>query len=299
MRAWRRVSIHWGLVHIPVGVIKATEDHDYGFHRYHKGKCGGEIGQPWTCKKCHQRVDSETVVSGCEHEGELVIITKEEMDELRAERSDELEVVQFCPVDEVDPILWESSYFLEWGGKKGDGYAMLLQSMEDKGMAAVVSMVLTTRPTMGIIRVAEHNDRKVLMLHTIRWHDEVRDASELKKLEYVASPAELEQASMLIDGIAGAFKPEEFDDSFTRRQEELIIAKAAGEKLDTTPHQLDEDVEDVSDLLAKLKASVAQQKELAKSRGHHPAGSRLAKKVPAKKAAPRKAPAKRAPKEVA
>lgn len=276
MRAMKKTSLNFGLVNIPVRMYKATESHDIRFNTFHAG-CNGPMGQVRKCKECAEIVEYTDIVKGMEYDGQLVFVTQEELDALEGENSNAVEVVQFCQADEVDPLMWEASYYLEPDGL-GDGYALLRQIMEQAGRVAVVRFVMRTRATMGIVRVLDN----VLVVHTMHWMDEIRSVAELKGLdrEVTAKPQMIKMAHALMDNMTEYFEPTKFIDTYADRLRDLIAAKAESGEV-TLPVKGDSVVDlDGMDLMAKLEASVAA----------HPANRRKtpAKKPVARKAAPRR-----------
>lgn len=267
MRATKVCSLGFGLVSVPVKVYKATESHDIGMHRHHKD-CNGAVGQRLYCKECGELVEFGDIISGVEHDGQLVILTPEEKAGVEGEVGKDIEVLQFVDADEVDPILYEQPYYLEPDGKV-DGYALLRQVLVESNRVGIVQFVMRTRSTLGVLRVLGN----VLVIETMRWIDEVRNANELKGMEQEVKldPKALTMAHALVESMASEFNPAEFKDLYTERLGELIAAKAGESEFITKPKELDEPV--VDDLIAALEASVAR----------HPAG-----KARGKKAAPKR-----------
>lgn len=277
MRATKVASLNFGLVNVPMRMYLAVDDHGVKFHQHHAGDCLGGIGQVKMCKSCGEVVDFQSIVRGIDVDGKLVIVTPEELDSLEEEHGKQFEVLQFVDADEIDPILFETPYFLEPGEGGAQGYALLRQVMQESNRVAVVRYVATTKTHLAIVRVLGN----VLILQTMRWNDQLRDAGQLKGLEPVElNPRAVKMAHMVVESMAGEFAPGEFVDGYVVRVRELIEAKAADESFVPVTKELDV-ADDVSDLLAQLEASIAR----------HPAGKKRPAKA-AKKAAPRKTAAK-------
>lgn len=266
MRAVKRSSLAFGLVNIPVRLYKATETHDIGFHQYHGGPSGclGGIGQKRVCKSCLADVDYGDIVKGIEHNDKLVFITPDELKSLDDEQGSQIDVLQFVQQDEIDPILWEQPYFVEPDGS-AEGYALLRRVLAESDRVAVVRFALRTKTHLGILRVFGN----VLTIHTMMWGDEVRNAGELNipDVAIPLKPQAVKMAHQLVESMLGVFNPDEYRDSYTERLGDLIEAKAADAEFVTTPHQLDADEDEVSDLMAQLEASIKR----------HPAGKGKAK----------------------
>lgn len=276
MRSVKNTSLNFGLVNVGVKLYKATDSHDISFNLFHAG-CEGAIGQPRVCKKCGVNPRSDEVIKGkLVDDDKIVVITDDDLAQLQeANKLSAIEVVQFCHSDEIDPIMWESSYFLEPTDNSSQGYALLRRVMVESDVVAVAKFVLRTRQQMAVIRVLGN----VLVMHTLIWLDEIRDANGLQHLNgTIESPKMLEMAHAVVDSMIEDFSPANFVDTYTAQVAALIDTKAKGGVL-TSVVDLDQRDDDVSDLMAQLEASVKR----------HPAG-----KTPAKKAAPKKAPAKRA-----
>jgi DNA end-binding protein Ku len=295
MRSIWKGSIAFGLVNVPVKVYSATEDHDIKFHQVH-AKDNGRIRYKRVCEVCGEVVEYRDIAKSYESEdGQTVIITDEDIATLPEERSREIEVLEFIPADQLDPMLYDKSYFLEPDSKSSKAYVLLAQTLSQTDRIAIVHFTLRNKTRLAALRVKDFSKRDVMMIHTLLWPDEIRDPDfpELdKKVE--VKPAELKMAGQVVESMTEDFRPDQFRDTYREEMEELIAAKIQGGEAFTTeeqePENLDE-TDDVSDLLAKLEASV-KARESAKT---EPSKKAAAKKTPAKKAAAKKAPAKKAP----
>lgn len=276
-------SVSFGLVTVPVKAYKATDSHDVAFHQLHD-EDGGRIKYAKVCADCGEVVDAAHIAKGTKFGDADVVVTAEELSSLQEEQPKTIEVLQFVDQDEIDPLAFESSYYLAPGGPV-NGYHLLRQAMEDTGRVAIARVTLRTRTSLALLRVSNGN---VLTMHTLSWPDEVRTPqfADLGK-PYSVKPEELTVAKMLVESMAGTFKPEDFQDTYHDRVLELLEAKASGGAF--TPVKAAPVTEDVSDLMAMLSASIAAKEAegAAASKGRHPAGKGAAKRAPAK-AAPRK-----------
>jgi DNA end-binding protein Ku len=255
MRSIKNTSLSFGLVNVPVKMYVAVESHDIPFHQHHGG-CGGQIGMVRRCKVCGEDVEFRNIVKGIERDGKLVIIDEADLQSVNDEQPQQIEVVQFCHADEIDPMLWERPYYLESNKGGEEGYLLLRQALTDSGLVGIARLVMRTRTTLAVLRV----HRGVLVLHTISWPDEVRDVNQLKDLTTKAkapSKRDTEVAAQLVQAMVAPFDPSEFTDTYTTRLDELITARAEDADFVPQPSSAADDPEDVSDLLAKLEASVA------------------------------------------
>src|SRR5690349_2303440 len=292
MRSIWKGSIAVGLVNVPVKVYTATEDHDIKFHQVH-GKDNGRIRYKRTCEVCGEVVEYRDIARAYESEdGQTVIITDEDIATLPEERSREIEVVEFVPAEQIDPLMYDRSYFLEPDSKSSKSYVLLAQTLAQTDRVAIVHFSLRNKTRLAALRVKDFGKRNVMIVHTLLWPDEIRDPDfPVLDKEVEIKPAELKMASQVVESMTDDFNPDRYHDTYQEQLQELVDAKLEGGEAFTTeeqPKELDE-TEDVSDLLAKLEASVKARS----GNGKAPAKKAAAKKAPAKKTPAKKAPAKK------
>jgi DNA end-binding protein Ku len=287
MRSIWKGSIAFGLVNVPVKVYSATEDHDIKFHQVH-AKDNGRIRYKRVCEVCGEVVEYSDLARAFESDdGQMVLISDDDIATLPEERSREIEVLEFVPAGEVDPMLFDRSYFLEPDSKSSKSYVLLAKTLAETDRMAIVHFTLRNKTRLAALRVKDFGKRDVMVVHTLLWPDEIRDPDFPvldKKVDI--KPAELKMAGQVVDSMAEDFNPDRYHDTYQEQLHELIEAKLEGGEAFTTeeqPKQLDE-TEDVSDLLAKLEASVKARSGDSQA---------PAKKAPAKKTAAKKAPAKK------
>jgi DNA end-binding protein Ku len=250
------------------------------------------------CEVCGEVVEYRDVARAYESEdGQMVVITDEDLATLPEERSREIEVLEFVPASDVDPMMYDRSYFLEPDSKSAKSYVLLAKTLAETDRIAIVHFTLRNKTRLAALRVKDFSKRDVMMVHTLLWPDEIRDPDFPvldKKVDI--KPAELKMAGQVVESMADDFNPDRYHDDYQEQLRELVEAKLQGGEAFTVeekPTELDE-TEDVSDLLAKLEASVKARSDGGKG----PANKAAAKKAPAKKAAKttaKKAPAKKAP----
>jgi DNA end-binding protein Ku len=250
MRAIWKGAVSFGLVSVPVKLYAATESHDVSFRQVH-AKDGGRIRYQRVCSIDGEEVPYADIAKGYETEdGEMVILTDEDMAELPSTSSREIAVEKFVPADQIDPMLLEKSYYLEPEKSGAKPYALLRQALLDADRMAVVTVALRNRTTIAVLRVKDD----VIVLQTMMWPDEVRtpdfnvDAGEVKD-------AEVKMAHMLVETLAGDFDPSEFEDDYAEAVETLVKAKIEGGEIKRTPTSTKTSGE-VVDLLAALQRSV-------------------------------------------
>ncbi|MCV7437398.1 Ku protein [Mycobacterium seoulense] len=294
MRSIWKGSIAFGLVNVPVKVYSATQDHDIKFHQVH-AKDNGRIRYQRVCEVDGEVVEYRDIARAFESDdGQMVIITDDDIATLPEERSREIEVLEFVPAEEVDPMLFDRSYFLEPDSKSSKSYVLLAKTLAETDRMAIVHFTLRNKTRLAALRVKDFGKRDVMMVHTLLWPDEIRDPDfPVLDKEVEIKPAELKMAGQVVESMAEDFNPDRYHDTYQEQLQELIDAKLEGGEAFTTeeqPKELDE-TEDVSDLLAKLEASVKARS----GDGKAPAKKAPAKKTAAKKTTAKKAPAKKAP----
>ncbi len=258
MRAIWTGSIAFGLVNVPVKLYSATENHDVRMHQVHK-KDGGRIRNQHRCEECGKTVEYDDIDKAFDDGEHRVVLTSEDFEALPAEDNDDIDVLQFVPSDEIDPIMLEKAYFLEPTSKTPKAYLLLRKTLEDTERTAIVKLTLRTRTRLAVLRVCG----KVLMIQTLRWADEIRDV-DFKGVNSKAkiSDKELEMSEKLVESYSEDFTPEDFSDDYQVELRKLIDAKIeSGESLDVEKTFDDEDSEedtggDVIDLMEALRKSV-------------------------------------------
>ncbi|MEV6514763.1 Ku protein [Micromonospora chalcea] len=301
MRAIWKGAVSFGLVSIGVKVYSATEEKDIRFHQVHR-EDGGRIRYKRTCSVCGEEVTYDDIAKGYDiGGGEMVILTDEDFADLPLSTSHAIDVLEFVPAEQVDPILYNKAYFLEPEGSATKPYVLLRDALSDSERVAIVKVALRQREQLATLRVREG----VLLLNTMLWPDEIRrpDFGFLDE-DLKVRPPELAMASSLIDSMAGEFEPDAFTDDYRAALQEVIDAKVEGREV-VQPEEEEAAPAAAVDLMAALKASVERARA---ARGEAPSGGgaeptpissarsakKAAKKAPARKTAEKKAePAKK------
>ncbi|WP_433793106.1 Ku protein [Actinoplanes sp. CA-252034] len=287
MRAIWKGAVSFGLVSIAVKLYSATEEKDIRFHQVHRTD-GGRIKYQRTCSVDGEVVSYDDIAKGYDiGGGEMVILTDDDFADLPLSTSRAIDVLEFVPAEQIDPILFAKSYYLEPEGQATKPYVLLRDALRDAERVAIVKIAIRQREQLATLRVRDD----VLVLNTMMWPDEVRtpDFGFLDD-DIETRPAELAMAASLIDSMAGSFKPDEFTDNYRTALQEVIDAKVEGREV-VQPEEAEEAPAAAIDLMAALKASVERAKQ---ARGEKPSGGTDDAPPPAKKAsrAPR-APAAR------
>jgi DNA end-binding protein Ku len=303
MRSIWKGAITFGLVNVPVKVYSATEDHDVNLHQVHD-KDGGRIKYQRRCEICGRIVDYEHIDRAYDDGDRTVILTEEDLSTLPEERSREIEVVEFVPSDQLDPIMFDRSYFLEPDSRSPKAYALLRRTLEETDRTAIVHFALRQKTRLGALRVRGD----VLMLQSLLWDDEVREAKFPALDERVRiSAKELDMSEQLVESFASDFSPEKFSDDYQEELRELIEAKLKkGDAVDTE-ETFGEEPEgengggEVLDLMEALRRSVessrkpaAKESAAKESTSKKPGQTRSAGKKPAQRKPAQRKPARKA-----
>jgi len=292
-------AISFGLVTIPVKLYSATETKDVSFHQVRRSD-GSRIKYKRVSAVDGEEVPYGEIAKGYElSSGETVVLTDEDFKDLPLTTSRAIDVLQFVPLEQVDPIYFEKSYYLEPDKAGVKPYALLRDALEESGKVAVVKVALRNRESLATLRVRDG----VFVLETMLWPDEVRtpDFGFLDETVDVR-PQELAMAGSLIETLSGDFDPSLYKDSYREALEEVIEAKVAGREL-VAPADEQPTGGTVVDLMAALRASVEAARKGRPERAQDAAeppraadeGSAAAKRAPARKATAKKAAAKKAP----
>lgn len=284
MRAIWKGAVAFGLVNVPVRLYSATGEHEVTLHQVHK-EDGGRIRYRKFCSIDNEPVEMSDIAKGYEtDDGELVVLTDEDFASLPLSTEREIEVLEFVPIDQVDPILLQKTYYLEPEKTAAKPYALLRGALEQADRVAVVKVALRQRESMAILRVRDN----VIVMQTLLWPDEVR-AADFPVLDddVAVRPQELAMAASLVESLAADFDPSQYEDRYAGALEQLIEAKVSTGNTRAVPLPPGEEAGadgggDVVDLLAALQRSVEKARG---ARGDAPAEE---EKKPAAKAKAKK-----------
>lgn len=279
-RAIWKGSIAFGLVNVPVKVYTATEDHDIRFHQVH-AKDGGRIKYDRVCTVCGKSVQYADIDKAYESpEGDKVILTDEDFAKLPAAEKHEIPVLQFVPSDQIDPILYERSYYLEPDSNTPKAYVLLATTLDRIDRTALVHFTLRQKTRLAALRVRDG----MLVLQTLLWPDEVR-AVEFEALEDASPPKqqEISMAETLVATMSDDFDPDLYTDEYQIELKRLLdeaIASGTGKVIshaEPAPAEMDAEV---VDLVAALQRSLeASGRRAASGDNGKAAGDKPAKKT--------------------
>ena len=263
MRAIWKGAVSFGLVSIGVKLYSATEEKDIRFHQVHRTD-GGRIRYKRVCEVCGEEVTYDDIAKGFDlGGGEMVILTDDDFKELPLSTSRAIDVLEFVPADQVDPILYNKAYYMEPEGVAAKPYLLLRDALTESERVAIVKVALRQREQLGTLRVREG----VLVLNTMLWPDEVRVAEfDFLTEDHRIRPQELAMAESLIESMSGDFKPEEFADDYRSALQAVIDAKVSGKEI-VAPVEAEEAPSGAIDLMAALKASVERARSAREGGG--------------------------------
>jgi DNA end-binding protein Ku len=249
-------AISFGLVNVPIKLFTATSQKDVRFHQLHD-KDGARIQQKRVCSQDGEEVPMKHVVKGYEVSRDTyVIITPEELDALDPKASRTIDILDFVDLDEIDPVYFDSTYYMvpEKGAAKA--YALLLEAMRKSNKVAIARVVLRQKQHLVALRPLKN----ALSMETMLYADEVVGTETLEGLpeDVTVTDRELAMAQQLIDSLADDFKPERYKDDYRERVMEMIERKAEGQEI--VVGEEEEEQAPVVDLMAALEASLAAAK---------------------------------------
>ncbi|MFH9090461.1 Ku protein [Streptomyces sp. NPDC017673] len=289
-------AISFGLVTVPIQVVSATEDHSIRFHQYHLPD-QGRVRYRKVCELEDREVSQEEIGKGYElTKTQVIPITDEELSNLPLPTAKAIEIDAFVPLESVDPIRIAEGYYLQPAGQvAAKPYKLLVKALSRSSKVAVAKYAWSGRERLGLLRVRDD----VLVLHAMRWPDEIRDPTELLPPPTEVSEAEIEGALALMDTMTtDSLEGPDFTDRYTEAIAQIIEAKREAKPLPEAPEP--EQPAQVLDLMAALQESVQKAKAL-RAEGAGPAEvhelpqpeKTAAKKQPAKKAVAKKTDAKK------
>jgi DNA end-binding protein Ku len=305
-------TISFGLVTIPVKLYSATEEKDISFRQVHE-EDGGRIRYRRVCEIDGEEVPYSDIGKGYEMpDGRMVILTSDDFAQLPLPTAKAIEVLEFVPIEQVDPLYFAKAYYL--GAESGPGgkpYVLLRDALTKSKQVAVVKVAIRTREVLALLREKDG----ALVLQTMLWPDEVRDSGFASPDDSIdVRKQEVEMAESYISTLKSEFDPERYHSDYREALERLVEAKAEGVPIPEVEEEEGETA-DVVDLVAALRASVdaakkrraggaagggkATKKSTAKKSTKKAAKKTPAKKSTAKKSTPKKAASKKAAKKSA
>ncbi|RAG81821.1 Ku protein [Streptacidiphilus pinicola] len=281
-------SITFGLVAVPVKLYPATETHSGPvLHQVHR-EDGSRVRLKRFCEAEDREVEYGEIAKGWDApDGGVVVLTDEDLATLPVPSKKIIDVVAFVPAEQIDPLRWDSPYYVGLGDKSpAKPYALLREAMRDSGLVAVTKITMRSRESLAVLRVQDD----LLVLQTMRWPDEIRSAEGLAPEDAQLRPQELAMARSLMDTLSEGFDLDGEKDAYVVALDDLLTAKAHGAT--PAPVPMAEGGAEVIDLMAALRSSVAAAKaSRGEATGEAADGTEEAEEAPAPKARKRAAPA--------
>ncbi|SDB84236.1 DNA end-binding protein Ku [Raineyella antarctica] len=259
-------AISFGLVNVPVKLYSASSSHDLPLHQVHDAD-GGRIRYQRRCEVCGEIVAYEHIDKSYEEDGKVVVLSDEELASLPAEASKEIQVLEFVPSDQIDPLMLGDAYYLEPDPKAAKPYALLRSTLEQAERTAVVKYALRQRTRLGVLRVRDD----LMVLQSVMWPDELREPEFSGRADAKVTAAEQKMANALVEQLSEDFNPEGYVDDYQLQLHELVEAKlTSGETTEVAGPAAGEEPAaggEVIDLMAALQASLDRKRGAARGAG--------------------------------
>ncbi len=260
MRSIWKGAISFGLVNVPVKVYSATKSHDISLHQVHD-QDAGRIRYQRKCEVCGETVAYENIQKAYDDGDRTVVLTNEDFAALPAERTREIEVLEFVPAEQVDVLRMDRSYFLEPEPSAVKPYALLRRALEETDRTAIAKFAMRQHTHLAAIRVRDD----VLVLQTLLWEDEVRvPAFDILNDEVKVTAKEAAMAHQLVESLSGDFESSGMTDEYQTQLRTLVDAKLEqGDALDTEAtfgREAEAEEAEVIDLMEALKRSIDKRK---------------------------------------
>jgi DNA end-binding protein Ku len=249
-------AISFGLVNVPIKLFTATSQKDVRFHQLHD-KDGARIQQKRVCSKDGEEIPLEHIVKGYEvSRDRYVMVTPEELESLDPKASRTVDIQEFVDLDEIDPVYFDSTYYMVPDKGAAKAYALLLEAMRKSKKVAIARVVLRQKQHLVALRPLNN----ALSMETMLYADEVVSTDSLEGLpdDVEVTDRELKMAQQLIDSLADEFRPERYRDDYRERVLKMIERKAEGQEIVAAEEE--EEQPPVVDLMAALEASLAAAK---------------------------------------
>jgi len=279
-RAIASTTISFGLVTLPVKVYSAGQPSArVSFNMIHE-ECGSRLRQQYVCLKCDDVVEGDDIVKGYEFaKGQYVLFTPEELAAIETPKTEGIEIDEFVPVEQVDPVYFDRAYYLGPDKAGGRAYRLLAKALQETGRAAIAKYA--TRGKAYVVMLLARDG--LIVMEQLHYADEVRSASEVPLEDGDVKKPELELAKQLVSASSSEeFDASKYHDEVREQMLEMIQRKVEGEEISAAPVAVEAQPQ-IIDLMAALKASLAERKPAARA-AKKPA---VKKKTAKKKAASR------------
>jgi DNA end-binding protein Ku len=239
--------ISFGLVSFPVRLFSAARAETVHFHMLHK-KDGSRVKEVWYCAEENKPIDRSEIEKGYEiSKGKYVVVGDEDLKKIAPATATTMDILQFVDKDEVDPIYFESSYYVAAEEKTAKPYVLFTAALTETKQDAIAKITMHNREHIVLIRPSEGG----LVLHTLYYPDELHASHRSQAPTTKYSAKELELARSLVTHLKGPFKPQEFTDSYRANVEQLIEQKRKGQKITAVKQPRKAPVIDLMDALKR------------------------------------------------
>jgi DNA end-binding protein Ku len=243
----------FGLISIPVRMFAAARGERISFNQLHK-VCHSRLRQPLFCPVCNRNVERNEIVKGYEYEkDQYVLFNEEELDKIEPPSAKVMEILEFVKLDEMDPLYFDSSYYISPEDAGVKAYQLLMKAMEESGYGAIAKLTMHQREHIVIIRPGKQG----MTLHTMFYTNEIRAAEAVPSDKIELKDQERKLAEQLIQSLAAPWKPEKYRDEYQENLRAMIDAKLKGQEITEVaqPHMAP-----VIDLMEALKKSLAEKR---------------------------------------
>jgi DNA end-binding protein Ku len=273
-------AINFGLVTIPVKLFTAVRTNDLKFNFLHK-KDDGRIFNERHCTVCGEKVEYADLVRGYEYEkGHYVTLSENDLKSVSPEATQSVAIVEFVALDQINPMYFDTPYYLEPEKKGRHAYALLRESLREANKVGIARVVIRSREHLAALKP----NGEALVLELMHFADELVEQStfDFPELKEKVAPAEIKVAKMLIDSMSSdTFEPEKFTDEYRESVMTMIDARVAGEHV-SAPEAKKPAATNVVNLMDVLQRSLEQTRDRsaapAKARKAAPA-AKVAKKA--------------------
>jgi len=273
----------FGLISIPVRMFAAARGERISFNQLHK-VCHSRLRQPLFCPVCNRNVERSEIVKGYEYEkDQYVLFSEEELDKIEPPSAHVMEILEFVKLHEMDPLYFDSSYYISPEDAGVKAYQLLMKAMEESGYGAIAKLTMHQREHIIIIRPGS----KGMTLHTMFYSNEIRAAEAVPSDKIELKDQEKKLAEQLIQSLAAPWQPEKYRDEYQENLRAMIEAKLKGQEVTEVaqPHMAP-----VIDLMEALKKSLAEKRAAppaaAQEQPAQPAAAAAGKKPPARAVQP-------------
>ena len=248
----------FGLISMPVRMFAAARGERISFNQLHK-ECHSRLKQPLFCPVCNRNVERSEIVKGYEYEkDQYVLFSEEELDKIEPPSARVMEILEFVKLSEMDPLYFDSSYYLSPEDAGVKAYQLLMMAMEQSGYAAIAKLTMHQREHIVIVRPGT----KGMTLHTMFYSNEIRAAESVPTDKVEVKDQEKKLAQQLIESLAAPFDPQKYRDEYQENLRAMISAKLQGQQVTEVPQP---HLAPVIDLMEALKKSLAEKQAPAQT----------------------------------